>query len=92
MDNLSVQFRPWRICLGHVFYLGKEAGKIIYLLWNFPTIIVTIQVYGVLLMRLFIGENADHHFVGMQWARKLFWVRIGSNNQLSVLLKFENTC
>uniref|UniRef100_A0A0A9C9I1 Uncharacterized protein n=1 Tax=Arundo donax TaxID=35708 RepID=A0A0A9C9I1_ARUDO len=28
--------------------------------------------YVVLLSKLCMEENADHHFVGMQWVRRLF--------------------
>jgi hypothetical protein len=44
------------------------------------------------LTRLFTERSIIHHFVGMQSVKGQFWVQIGFNNQLSVLLKFKNTC
>ena len=83
MDCWSGQFRPRKICLDLVYYLGRGVGRIIYHLWNFPIITTTILVFVVLHMRLSMGESADHHFVGMQWVRRLFWGQIGFSKPLS---------
>ena len=72
--SLNVQFKPWNICLDHVFWPRMVVGKIICHWWN-SLIIISIMLalaLSVRLLKLFMGESADHHFARVQWERNQF--------------------